>query len=134
MTLLQLQGGSRPHVIFAKNEVRISVFDDGSAGKDLPTGFSAEVEGRTDGRTRTDGQSAARPRARPALLCLRVHSRQRSHFRFSDRPLRRRAVFQPEQDACLQQREEAERVKAQRANDCTFATFVESAETVSFIN
>lgn len=38
------QGGSRPHVIFAKNEVRISVFDDGSAGKDLPTGFSAEVE------------------------------------------------------------------------------------------
>ena len=40
-----MQGGSRPHVIFAKNEVRISVFDDGSAGKDLPTGFSAEVEG-----------------------------------------------------------------------------------------
>ena len=42
-----LQGGSRPHVIFAKNEVRISVFDDGSAGKDLPTGFSAEVEGNS---------------------------------------------------------------------------------------
>ena len=39
------QGGSRPHVIFAKNEVRISIFDDGSQGKDLPTGFSAEVEG-----------------------------------------------------------------------------------------
>ena len=53
---------------------------------------------------------------------------------YSDRPLRRRAVFQLEQDACLQQREEAERVKAQSANDCTFAAFVESAETVSSIN
>ena len=41
-----LQGGSRPHVIFAKNEVRISIFDDGSQGKDLPTGFSADVEGK----------------------------------------------------------------------------------------
>ena len=40
------QGGSRPHVIFAKNEVRISIFDDGSQGKDLPTGFSADVEGK----------------------------------------------------------------------------------------
>ena len=40
-----LQGGSRPHVIFAKNEVRVTVFDDGNRGKDLPTGFSAEVEG-----------------------------------------------------------------------------------------
>eukprot|EP00095_Tigriopus_kingsejongensis_P007299 snap_masked-scaffold313_size211302-processed-gene-1.10 protein:Tk07299 transcript:snap_masked-scaffold313_size211302-processed-gene-1.10-mRNA-1 annotation:"hypothetical protein DAPPUDRAFT_224791" len=38
------QGGSRPHVIFAKNEVRISVYDDGSLGKELPTGFSADVE------------------------------------------------------------------------------------------
>ncbi|TRY69223.1 hypothetical protein TCAL_01395 [Tigriopus californicus] len=38
------RGGSRPHVIFAKNEVRISVFDDGSLGKELPTGFSADVE------------------------------------------------------------------------------------------
>jgi len=38
------QGGSRPHVIFAKNEVRITVFDDGNRDKDLPTGFSAEVE------------------------------------------------------------------------------------------
>ena len=41
-----VQGGSRPHVIFAKNEVRISIFDDGSQGKDLPTGFSADVEGK----------------------------------------------------------------------------------------
>ena len=41
-----MQGGSRPHVIFAKNEVRISIFDDGSQGKDLPTGFSADVEGK----------------------------------------------------------------------------------------
>ena len=39
------QGGSRPHVIFAKNEVRITVFDDGRDDKDLPTGFAAEVEG-----------------------------------------------------------------------------------------
>ena len=41
-----LQGGSRPHVIFAKNEVRISIFDDGTQGKELPTGFSADVEGK----------------------------------------------------------------------------------------
>ena len=41
-----LQGGSRPHVIFAKSEVRISIFDDGGQGKDLPTGFSADVEGK----------------------------------------------------------------------------------------
>ena len=39
------QGGSRPHVIFARSEVRISVFDDGEKGKALPTGYSAEVEG-----------------------------------------------------------------------------------------
>merc|ERR1712008_47139 len=38
------QGGSRPHVIFARNEVRISVFDDGVEGKILPTGFNADVE------------------------------------------------------------------------------------------
>merc|ERR1712218_490047 len=38
------QGGSRPHVIFAKSEVRITVFDDGLEGKDLPTGFNADVE------------------------------------------------------------------------------------------
>merc|ERR1711997_272878 len=37
-------GGSRPHVIFAKNEVRITVFDDGFEGKTLPTGFNADVE------------------------------------------------------------------------------------------
>merc|ERR1719511_539152 len=37
-------GGSRPHVIFAKNQVRITVFDDGSQNKDLPTGFSADIE------------------------------------------------------------------------------------------
>ena len=34
-------------MIFAKNEVRVTVFDDGNRGKDLPTGFSAEVEGMT---------------------------------------------------------------------------------------
>ena len=39
------QGGSRPHVIFARNEVRITVFDDGLEGKNLPTGFNADVEG-----------------------------------------------------------------------------------------
>ena len=39
-------GGSRPHVIFAKNQVRITVFDDGSQNKDLPTGFSADIEGK----------------------------------------------------------------------------------------
>ena len=39
------QGGSRPHVIFARNEVRITVFDDGLEGKALPTGFNADVEG-----------------------------------------------------------------------------------------
>jgi hypothetical protein len=41
------QGGSRPHVIFARNEVRITVFDDGLEGKTLPTGFNADVEGKT---------------------------------------------------------------------------------------
>ena len=54
------QGGSRPHVIFAKNEVRITVFDNGQQEKEvptgsnfdngqqekeLPTGFAADVEG-----------------------------------------------------------------------------------------
>ena len=43
--LLFFQGGSRPHVIFAKNEVRITVFDDGHQDKELPTGFAADVEG-----------------------------------------------------------------------------------------
>ena len=43
-----LQGGSRPHVIFAKNEVRITVFDDGHQDKELPTGFAADVEGDHD--------------------------------------------------------------------------------------
>jgi len=37
-------GGSRPHVIFAKNQVRITLFDDGSQNKELPTGFSADIE------------------------------------------------------------------------------------------
>ena len=41
------QGGSRPHVIFARNEVRITVFDDGLEGKTLPTGFNADVEGKS---------------------------------------------------------------------------------------
>ncbi|XP_042889995.1 uncharacterized protein LOC122264944 isoform X2 [Penaeus japonicus] len=36
--------GSRPHVIFAKSEVRITVYDDGSANKALPTGFEADIE------------------------------------------------------------------------------------------
>ena len=40
------QGGSRPHVIFARNEVRITVYDDGQDGKELPTGFNADVEGK----------------------------------------------------------------------------------------
>jgi len=38
------QGGSRPYVIFARNEVRITVYDDGSEGKSLPTGFNGDVE------------------------------------------------------------------------------------------
>jgi hypothetical protein len=40
-----ITGGGRPHVIFAKNEVRITVFDNGNQDKDLPTGFSADIEG-----------------------------------------------------------------------------------------
>ena len=39
-------GGSRPHVIFAKNEIRITVFDDGGLNKELPTGFSGDIEGK----------------------------------------------------------------------------------------
>lgn len=38
------QAGTRPHVIFAKTEVRITVYDDGSADKALPTGFEADIE------------------------------------------------------------------------------------------
>lgn len=38
-------GGSRPQSIFAKNEVRITVYDDGSMDKEMPTGFSADIEG-----------------------------------------------------------------------------------------
>jgi len=38
------QGGSRPHVIFAKKQVRITVFDDGGDWKTLPTGFNADAE------------------------------------------------------------------------------------------
>jgi hypothetical protein len=34
-------------VIFAKNEVRITVFDNGQQEKELPTGFAADVEGKT---------------------------------------------------------------------------------------
>ncbi|KAG7155863.1 hypothetical protein Hamer_G011994 [Homarus americanus] len=34
----------RPHVIFAKTEVRITVYDDGDASKSLPTGFEADIE------------------------------------------------------------------------------------------
>ena len=50
------QGGSRPYVIFARNEVRITVFDDGSEGKSLPTGFNGDVEGRvTEIRTINNG-------------------------------------------------------------------------------
>ena len=39
------QGGSRPHVVFAKQHLGIGVFDDGTLGKAYPTGFSAEIEG-----------------------------------------------------------------------------------------
>ncbi|KAK8728956.1 hypothetical protein OTU49_008895, partial [Cherax quadricarinatus] len=38
------QAGSRPHVIFAKTEVRITVYDDGDVSKTLPTGFEADIE------------------------------------------------------------------------------------------
>ncbi|KAK8378710.1 hypothetical protein O3P69_009427 [Scylla paramamosain] len=36
---------NRPHVIFAKSEVRVTVFDDGDETKETPTGFTADVEG-----------------------------------------------------------------------------------------
>ncbi|XP_018022434.1 uncharacterized protein LOC108678499 [Hyalella azteca] len=36
--------GNRPHVIFAKSEVRITVYDDGNAGKSRPTGFEADID------------------------------------------------------------------------------------------
>ncbi|CAL4137214.1 unnamed protein product, partial [Meganyctiphanes norvegica] len=42
--VLQPSGVSRPHVIFAKTEVRITVYDDGSKEKDSPTGFEGDVE------------------------------------------------------------------------------------------
>ncbi|XP_045108120.1 uncharacterized protein LOC123502894 [Portunus trituberculatus] len=35
---------NRPHVIFAKSEVRVTVFDDGDDTKETPTGFTADVE------------------------------------------------------------------------------------------
>ncbi|XP_071549744.1 uncharacterized protein [Panulirus ornatus] len=38
------QAGTRPHVIFAKTEVRINVFDDGDITKSLPTGFESDIE------------------------------------------------------------------------------------------
>ncbi|KAK3868514.1 hypothetical protein Pcinc_026113 [Petrolisthes cinctipes] len=38
------QSGSRPHIIFAKTEVRITVYDDGDSNKDIPTGFEADIE------------------------------------------------------------------------------------------
>ena len=47
------QGGSRPYVIFARNEVRITVYDDGSEGKSLPTGFNGDVEGNFGPKTST---------------------------------------------------------------------------------
>ncbi|XP_050730474.1 uncharacterized protein LOC127005582 isoform X2 [Eriocheir sinensis] len=37
-------GGTRPHVIFAKSEVRVTVYDDGDHSKSTPTGFTADVE------------------------------------------------------------------------------------------
>ncbi|KAF2367374.1 CUB domain [Trinorchestia longiramus] len=36
--------GNRPHVIFAKSQVRITVYDDGGAGKSKPTGFDADID------------------------------------------------------------------------------------------
>ena len=41
------QAGTRPHVIFAKSEVRITVYDDGRrpAG-DISTGFESDIEGK----------------------------------------------------------------------------------------
>ncbi|XP_064081454.1 uncharacterized protein LOC135198026 [Macrobrachium nipponense] len=38
------QAGTRPHVIFAKTEVRITVYDDGRGNKVMPTGFEADIE------------------------------------------------------------------------------------------
>jgi len=37
------QSGSRPHMVFARGEVRIAVFNDGNT-TELPTGFEADVE------------------------------------------------------------------------------------------
>ena len=41
---MALQSGSRPHMVFARGEVRIAVFNNGNATR-LPTGFEADVEG-----------------------------------------------------------------------------------------
>ncbi|XP_068222974.1 uro-adherence factor A-like [Palaemon carinicauda] len=38
------QAGTRPHVIFAKSEVRITIYDDGRGNKVTPTGFEADIE------------------------------------------------------------------------------------------
>ncbi|KAF0286813.1 S-antigen protein [Amphibalanus amphitrite] len=38
-----LRSGSRPHMVFARGEVRIAVFNDGNTTQ-LPTGFEADVE------------------------------------------------------------------------------------------
>jgi len=69
------QGGSRPHVIFARNEVRITVFDDGLEGKNLPTGFNADVEvidlfdaGEFSSLRKTKGYSSVREVAGRSIL------------------------------------------------------------------
>jgi len=43
---MEQERGTRSHVIFARTEVRISVFDSGMEDKDrlYPTGFTADVE------------------------------------------------------------------------------------------
>jgi len=69
------QGGSRPYVIFARNEVRITVFDDGSEGKSLPTGFNGDVEvidlfdaGEFSSLRKTNGYSNVRQIAGKSLI------------------------------------------------------------------
>ena len=44
--LLSPQEGTRPHLVFARGEVRIAVHSGQHAG--LPTGFDAEVEGESE--------------------------------------------------------------------------------------
>ena len=40
------QAGTRPHVIFAKGQVRITVYDDGREKTDQEvTGFEADIDG-----------------------------------------------------------------------------------------